>query len=281
MDCKEYKNRWASANIRFHILRKTLMPIIKPHPFPIGQPPVVIGAMGGSGTRIIVTILQKIGYWMGSCINPNTKDAMATRYILQKSFKRLVEMGEKPDKELVEQFSKLIRLHRLGIPDPNGLWGWKNPRSMWIIPFLSSLYPEMKFIHMIRNGRDMALSGNLNLLTKHGHYLLKDINYYCNIQEAQLRIWALGNKTAWNAGQKHLGANYYLLSYERLCFSPSSELLKLFLFLDKNVEERQLSACACLIKKNKNIGRWKYCVNPAVLKPEPELFEILNFFDYK
>ena len=36
-------NRCSNANIRFLAYRHTLLPLLKPHPLPIGGPPVVIG----------------------------------------------------------------------------------------------------------------------------------------------------------------------------------------------------------------------------------------------
>src|SRR5438445_13883106 len=46
-------------------------------------------------------------------------------------------------------------------------WGWKAPRSIYLLSFLSAQFPQLKFIHVLRDGRDMALSPNQNQLRKH------------------------------------------------------------------------------------------------------------------
>ena len=48
----------------------------------------------------------------------------------------------------------------------------KNPRSMFLLPFFDSYFPALKFIHIVRDGRDMAYSKNQNQLHKHGSTLL-------------------------------------------------------------------------------------------------------------
>src|SRR5260370_20821937 len=51
-------------------------------------------------------------------------------------------------------------------------WGWKEPRSIYFLPFLDQHWPGTKFIHVIRDGRDMAFSSNQNQLRKHGLFVL-------------------------------------------------------------------------------------------------------------
>ncbi|BCW93430.1 MAG: hypothetical protein KatS3mg007_1324 [Thermoanaerobaculum sp.] len=51
-------------------------------------------------------------------------------------------------------------------------WGWKEPRSIYLLPFWNELMPSLRFIHVIRDGRDMAFSANQNQLRKHGKCIL-------------------------------------------------------------------------------------------------------------
>jgi hypothetical protein len=41
-------------------------------------------------------------------------------------------------------------------------WGWKEPNTYIILEKLNEYYPNMKYIHLIRNGLDMAFSENQN-----------------------------------------------------------------------------------------------------------------------
>ncbi len=274
-------NRWSSANIRFQLTRAALMPLLFQPPTTVSKAPVVIGGMGGSGTRVAVMILEQAGYWFGSWVNPKTKDAMAPRWLLENAFNRLMEAADQPNQELEALFLRLIRFHRWGMPDPNGLWGWKNPRSMWIIPFLSRLYPDMKFIHVIRDGRDMALTTNQNLLRKHGADLLNGSAYAKDTVHAQFKLWALGNKLAWEAGNKYLGENYLLLNYNRLCCSPDSEMSRLFDFIGMEDSRRLVDDCLGSICFSNCEERWRQSDHPLVQEPEQNLREALALFGYE
>lgn len=249
-------------------------------PFPIGTPPVVIGAMGGSGTRVLVPILQLAGYWMGNWINPKTEDTMATRHLLQIAFKQLIEQKNDVDPQLITLFSRLIQAHRHGMPNLNGPWGWKNPRSMWIIPFLASLYPDMKFIHVVRDGRDMALSKNHNLLNKHGDYLLHNPRKTHNALELQIELWCKGNRTAMHDGQTYLGKNYLLLKYECLCQQPVATLNQLFSHLAITPSKTVLERATTLLE-TEYIGRWQRSDHPLLQQPDKNFRDTLDEFGYE
>lgn len=278
--CTRY-NRCSSANIGFLLYRHTLLPLRKYRSFPIGRPPVVIGAMGGSGTRVLVPILQLAGHWMGSWICRRTQDAMATRHLLQCAFPLLLDGREKDDEHLVSLFSRLIQAHRLGMPDSEGLWGWKNPRSMWIIPFLARCYPEMKFIHLIRDGRDMALTGNHNLLRKHGADLLGEPDCERNWVRSQFRLWAMGNRLAWEAGQKYLGNNYLLVDYDKLCGNPEEELRRIYRHVGTEPRDWLIAKARRLLVPSADTGRWRASKHPMLHRPNKELREVLTFFGYE
>lgn len=278
--CTPY-NRCSVANLRFHIKRHLVMPFVKPQAFPIGTSPVVIGAMGGSGTRALVPILEMAGYYMGAYTSQRTQDSMATRQMLQRHFSNLLHQSDRPNNDLVDYFSRLIQMHRENIPAPQAKWGWKNPRSMWIIPFLSSLYADLKFIHVVRDGRDMALSQNHNLLHKHGNRLLKDDTCEKNPVEAQLRLWAMGNCKAREDGKKYLGENYYLLDYDKLCHQPKTELSHLFNHLDIPISDELLNKAGAFITPSSGLGRWKKSDVSLLHKPDTELSEALALFGYE
>jgi len=274
------RNRYAAANLRFHAFRVAVLPFLSVPQKSCPVPPVVIGAMGGSGTRVFPKILRLAGFWMGAWTNPRTQDSLATRYFLQRHFSQLashqVENGE-----LTETLHRLIVAHRWGIPHPNGRWGWKNPRNMWIIPFLSRIYPSMKFIHVVRDGRDMALSDNTNLLCKHGKFLLEDVDCEKHRESAQLRLWTLGNRIAQYDGKKYLGPNYLLLNYERFCLHPRASLTRLFDFLEVAASEEVIESAQRLIVPSPNIGRWRAADMALLHEPEEQTHDLLRQFGYE
>lgn len=46
----------------------------------------------------------------------------------------------------------------------NGVWGWKEPNSRMFLPNLKEVFPNMKYVHVIRDGVYMSRSTNRNQL---------------------------------------------------------------------------------------------------------------------
>ena len=71
--------------------------------------------------------------------------------------------------------------------------GWKEPNTHIILEKLLIRYPMMKYIHVIRNGLDMAFSTNHNQVLLWGGKLLKDSDFN-NIHYASLKYWCIFHK---------------------------------------------------------------------------------------
>lgn len=280
MTAHKSRNRYTLANFRFHLFRTLVMPFLTLPRSVAPRPPVVIGAIGGSGTRVLPGVLRLAGFWMGSWINPQTQDSMTTRYFLQRHFMELAGHRAFDDETLVQDFRRMIVAHRWGMPHPEDPWGWKNPRNMWIIPFLHRVYPEMKFIHVVRDGRDMALSDNTNLLRKHGAFLLPEAAGTRTREAAQLTLWTLGNRLAYQEATQYLGANYLMLNYETLCARPRETLARLFEFLGEPADEARLESACRLVIPSRGIGLWKRSGIPLLQDPGAETRAVLRLFGY-
>jgi len=277
---RKSSNTLTAAHLRFQLFRMAVLPFLPSVPPQGARMPVAIGAIGGSGTRVLPSILRLAGFWMGAWINPKTQDAMAPRYFLQRHFAELANHRSNEDPALIKAFLRVTAAHRWGMPDPGGPWGWKNPRSMWIIPFLAHVYPEFKFIHIVRDGRDMALSDNTNLLRKHGDFLLDDPHCRENHEAAQLRLWTLGNRVAYEDGTQYLGTNYSVVNYETLCARPHYTLERLFAFLSVEADEAVVAAASRLIVPSAGIGRWRKSDLRILQEPDEETLRTLALFGY-
>ncbi|WP_201217889.1 sulfotransferase family protein [Halochromatium roseum] len=273
-------NALTSANIRFHLFRTLVLPMLPDEPAQQVRPPVVIGAHGGSGTRVLPPALRLAGFWMGSWVNPRTEDAMSTRFFLQRYFEPAMIDEPTQRVELERLFRALIRGHRVRMPDPSSAWGWKNPRSMWVIPFLARLYPGMRFIHLVRDGRDVALSKNLNLLHKHGAWLLGEQSPEADPVRAQLRLWALGNAIAARDGKRLLGDNYLHLSYEELCRAPRETLARMYDHVGQSVSCRILDRAQQLVVPPSSINAWRHSEHECLHRPNREITDVLHRFGY-
>ena len=123
----------------------------------------VIGR-GHSGTRAISHTLYASGVFMGSCLNPSGDkipphalyDAcrVMARYVTWKGglswdFDALFTMP------IDAAFERLIDVYLSDIlQNPASHKGWKIPETTLVYPWIVRLFPEIRFIHWIRDPRD-------------------------------------------------------------------------------------------------------------------------------
>ena len=246
--------------LRGHLYRASLalpFPRHVPTLAPEVPPPLVIGATGGSGTRVMVQVLRKAGWFMGNRVNPDNEDSLPIAWFLTKWLQQLkdfpnVEPGVL--RRAIHDFERMVYIHRRGIPSPDVHWGWKNPRSLWLVPFLVNRFPKLKFIHMIRDARDMMLSENIYFLRQNGHWLLGP-DWWRNREAAQMELWRQSNKRAVEFAQKYLKDRYYMVRYEDLCQKPRETVSGLMNFLGK--PELDIAPLIEGIRDRGNIGRWR------------------------
>ena len=98
------------------------------------------------------------------------------------------------------------------------IWGDKTPRYLECMPLLSKLFPRARFIHLIRDGRDVALS-QLGLHRLHRHSASVAFMWRRKIQAARAAGRSLGE------------ARYTEIHYERLLTNTADELDRLCTFL--------------------------------------------------
>ena len=129
----------------------------------------------------------------------------------------------------------------------------KNPRSILILPFLYSLFPKMKFIHVVRDGRDMAFSSNQQQPTLYG-------DIFCGNEPAgtplyNLKYWSVINQNALNYGLSNLKNNYLIVRFEDIINKPTELIKKIFEFLES--ETNKITEIQEKIKNPSTIGRWQ------------------------
>jgi len=229
-------------------------------------PPIVVAAVGGSGTRVLVQVLRKAGWFMGNRVNSRNEDSLPIAWFLTKWLRSLKDFPDVDGRTLAtarRDFERMLNVHRRGIPSPDAPWGWKNPRSMWLIPFLVDRFPKMKFVHMVRDARDMMLSENRYFLREHGHWILGS-DWWRNPLAAQLELWRMGNKRALEFGQQYLGDRYHMLRYEDLCQKSAETVTRLLEFLE--APKMDVGPLIEGIRDHGNIGRWRRASSAEVVE---------------
>lgn len=245
----------------------------------VTQPPVLIGGLGGSGTRAVTILLRRAGWWMGRWVGHGTQDSIPLIFFHRRWFRRLFEYPEvspRTERRALAQLHRTAELHRTGIPGPAERWGWKHVTGAWLLPFHAAMYPEMKFIHVIRDGRDMALTNPHALLRLESEFLGLDKD---DVETAQMQLWTMGHNRAADAAAKHLAPGHYLeLRYEDLCAHPHETVTKLFGFLGAP-EELVDDACRD-VRPSPAIGRWRSEESAITARMTPAFRMAMERFGY-
>lgn len=249
-------------------------------------PPVAIGGVGGSGTRLIANILMEIGFDIGTDLNPSL-DNLAFTLLFKRA--NILELSNPDFEQRVTIFIKhmcgtgdfseqekllirhLGRLEESGHTvewmqerallmlstqkryQPGRRWGWKEPNTHISMERLYPLLPNMKYIHVMRNGLDMAFSSNKNQLTLWGP---KFIGPACeNTPFYALKYWHIVHKRILEISRP-FQSNFLLLNYDNLVMQTGNDMENLLNFLGVPLTQKLIEAVQPLIQKNESIGRF-------------------------
>ena len=209
------------------------------------QAPLFIAGTGGSGTRVFTLLARDLGYFMGNNVN-DAHDAMDMAAFNEAWRVRMLP-GQPPltPGELKKRDSgleKALRSHRKGIPGPGALWGYKHPRDIFLLPFLVEKFPALKFLHVVRDGLDMAFSDNQLQLRDFGPAWLTADEQQLPVPVRSALLWNRINTTAADLGEGKLGANYLWMRFEDLCLTPEPGLARLEAFTGRSFGDARAAA---------------------------------------
>lgn len=108
-------------------------------------------------------------------------------------------------------------------------WGDKTPPYIEIVPQLAQMYPGSRFIHLVRDGRDVAKSFRAtNWIDSRWLY-------------DSIRGWTLAMEWHWRWARSEFRDRILLVHYEELVLDPETTLRKICRFLGEKFEPRMLS----------------------------------------
>ncbi len=239
----------------------------------VGRGPIVIGGTGGSGTRAVQRALEAAGVFMGTRLN-DSGDAMDFEPFLDSVINDILletrSLAYDPEslsaglrQRVHGAFRAALNDFRSDLPSDAEGWGWKNPRSMYVLPLLATQCPGLRFIHLVRDGRDMAISENKNQPRKHYAALFNaPENKDDPLQpdpELSIRLWARANGDTAAFGERVLGPAYLRVSFEQLCAAPVREMTRIL--THAGLSEARISAkvdrSAEEISAPGSLGRWR------------------------
>jgi len=233
--------------------------------------PVIVGGVGGSGTRVVVELLEAMGFYFGRDRNIS-RDNMG----IARSFPtmRRIVLGDDPGPLLrfasrisgrgnptggmpeVERilFNYAERIRREALvtrPVPSG-FGWKNPQSFHLLDALARIHPTLCFVLVLRNGLDMAFSSNQNQTREWGPRFGIEATARPNPRES-LRYWVQATKYALDHGRAVLGKRFFVLRFDDLCGDPASMIARLADFVE--VTRADTAAMSRRVRPPRSIGR--------------------------
>lgn len=220
--------------------------------------PNVIGATGGSGTRVLARIVRAGGMFIGTNLNPY-EDALdfgefSDRWIDGS----LAADGELDGATLAQMRSELadiVARHCADFPDEMVRWGWKEPRSIYLVPFFDAELPALRFVHFVRDGRDLAFSDNQTQLVKHGRAVLGANASKLKKVQQSIALWNVVNERAADYGEQVLGDRYLRVRFEDLCGDPAGTARAVYDFFGLRGDAEGVALEA--VSPPDTLGRWR------------------------
>jgi hypothetical protein len=256
------------------------------------QQPVAIGGVGGSGTRLISEILLALKFYLGDDLNCSGDNLWFTLLFKRPE---LLEFGALTDDDFKRSSSVFYRVmaeggsltsdeelwiktlaskDRVGHPaswlqdrahslilgklkqNHSGHWGWKEPNTHIFLDRLEKTFPGIKYIHVMRNGLDMAYSTNQNQLRLWAPFFFgAGSNYKINPYWA-LKYWCCVHRRVFDMAYRMQG-RLLILNYDHFCSSPESGLRELLRFLGLTVSESLEDVLLSLVHFPDSIGRYR------------------------
>lgn len=179
----------------------------------------------------------------------------------------------------------------------------KTPRNCFLVNFLSHAFPDAQFIHIIRDGRDVALS-----LSKRPWFQAKQarsnkrepggylVGPYARFWVEPERVaefestsdihrciwsWCRHTDTALRSAKYLPKEQYFEIRYESLVTNPILNAVQLLDFLNiESLKSRNLFHAAVEKAKSDSVGQWRQLSDKKLLDIMKEAETLLKHLDY-
>lgn len=123
------------------------------------EEPIIVGGFSGTGTRVPVYLLMAMGVYMGprdifEYIHEHM-DSLIMAYWLM-AWRRGFLTNMTMNMKRVRKAFDVCLVDHLKYRKDEKLWGWKNPPNQDCIEYYHKIFPKMKYIHVVRDGRDIS-----------------------------------------------------------------------------------------------------------------------------
>jgi len=229
------------------------------------SPNVLVLGSHRSGTSLVSDILSMNDIYMGSDLEHNNESKFfigLNDYIMNLcggswDFPRDIKplLNNNDQLEMLDQYIKLRRessLYKRYIKkyENNKFYGWKDPRNTFTFKYWKRLYPEIRAIHVLRNGYDVAqsiLKRNIQLqkinkkkfennklaykfLKKRGRFSISVINSF----DDAFKLWENYALEGLSLADEY-NNDVITIKYESLIADHENTMLKLSDFIGKKI----------------------------------------------
>jgi Sulfotransferase family len=212
-------------------------------------------------------IARRAGIFMGENLNAS-EDSLDFYDLSERWSARRHAAWERGDRywaprRLRHELRHAIAAHRAPLADTNAPWGWKQPRSIHFLPLLHRLYPGLRFIHVLRDGRDLAFGRETPFRIAVGvsgsgvYSAAQGMADELDRQPAPVRMtgfWTRVNLLAAEFGEREMGDRYRRVRLEDICARPEHLVRELFGFVGVEPAEDLVRRTAADVVWPRTIG---------------------------
>ncbi len=254
------------------------------------QEPLVIMGRGKSGTRLLAWACQELGFALGATHRSKTGDLDDRRFLsVVKWIARRHISAAKSDAG-TRRFDVMCfqrEAHRVwqrlsNSPEAHLGWGWKWPETYLILPYVHVTFPRARFVHLVRDGRDLAFKRHLTDDPRRalGKALLTRLGARGQPHHLQAaRSWQFQVEQYRKYAERIPPAQRLETTYEALCGDPAGEMARIADFLRVPFSE----ACREHVNANFNqslIGAWQAEDSARVAEVEAVIGDTLASLGY-
>lgn len=242
--------------------------------------PIIVFNKSHSGSRLLARLLETSGVFMGAHQNDSRDSldilelvtALVVRYYPDYT-KRWTELMS--DLHMGELAESVFTKHLVGFDRRAGTpWGWKFCETGYVLPVMAHLFPRAKFIHLVRDGRDVGACNHLGpdnafwrkIYFNTDRWTLKTIWYNKWLYPLRSHVYnAIHWRNSVEVGRRYaatLGERCFEVRYEDLCldFAGTAASTLRFIGMDNKAEavSRLLPLVyATSVNKFRSLARWK------------------------
>ena len=250
--------------------------------------PVIIGGVGGSGTRLLAETFMTAGIRTTPTLN-GASDALGATDLFKRTgiledidrpgrFERVYEImeaaleGGRPlsreqrlllreivreerdhnPRSMLRRYARSLRREARRPADP-ARWFFKEPNMHWSAPEILRIRPDVRFIMLVRHGIDMAFSGNQQQLAVWGPTVLGEPDLALD-PASSLRYWCHVHRRI--AGLREREPDRTLIvSFDQLCQQPDLVMPRILDFAGIDHDRELIGRVISGVRAPSSIGR--------------------------